>query len=65
VNATKNLRSFGTHDGSFHGDEVTACALLLLFNLIDKDKIVRTRDMAVLGRCEYICDVGGVYDPKR
>ena len=26
-------RSFGTHDGSFHADEVTACALLLFFNL--------------------------------
>ena len=29
-------RSFGTHDGSFHADEVTACALLLLFDLIDR-----------------------------
>lgn len=65
MNATKNLRSFGTHDGSFHGDEVTASALLLMFNLIDKDKIVRTRDLKVLGQCEYVCDVGGIYDPKR
>ncbi len=58
-------RSVGTHDGSFHADEVTACALLLLFNLIDRDKIVRTRDEARLARCEYVCDVGGVYDPAR
>lgn len=56
-------RSLGTHDGSFHADEVTACALLLLFNLIDKDKIIRTRDIDQLIRCEYVCDVGGVYDP--
>ncbi len=58
-------RSFGTHDGTFHADEVTACAFLLLFNLIDLDKIVRTRDLETLSRCEYVCDVGGIYDPSR
>jgi uncharacterized UPF0160 family protein len=57
-------RSFGTHDGSFHADEVTACALLLVFEQIDKDKIVRSRDLKVLSECEYVCDVGGEYDPK-
>jgi uncharacterized UPF0160 family protein len=59
----KILRSCGIHDGTFHADEVTACALLMLFNLIDEDKIVRTRDLSVLAKCEYVCDVGGVYDP--
>jgi len=57
-------RSFGAHDGSFHADEVTACSLLLLFNLIDRDKIHRTRDPAVLETCDYVCDVGGIYDPN-
>ncbi len=57
-------RSFGAHDGSFHADEVTACALLLLFNLIDKDKIHRTRDPVSLEQCEYVCDVGGIYNPS-
>ena len=56
-------RSFGTHDGTFHADEVTACALLLLFDKIDKDKIVRSRDLTLLENCEYVCDVGGIYDP--
>lgn len=60
----KNPRSFGTHDGTFHADEVTACALLLLFNLIDEDKIQRTRDRELLSACEFVCDVGGVYDPS-
>ncbi len=58
-------RSVGTHDGSFHADEVTACALLLLFDLVDRNKIVRTRDESKLAKCEYVCDVGGVYDPAR
>ncbi len=56
-------RSVGTHDGGFHADEVTACALLLLFDQIDRDKIIRTRDPVLLEQCEYVCDVGGVYDP--
>lgn len=56
-------RSFGTHDGSFHADEVTACSLLLLFDRIDRDKIFRTRDPKILEKCDYVCDVGGVYDP--
>lgn len=61
----KKARSCGTHDGTFHADEVTACALLLLFNRIDRDKIVRTRNLAILNGCEYVCDVGGIYDPAR
>jgi uncharacterized UPF0160 family protein len=56
-------RSLGTHDGTFHSDDVTACALLLFLNLIDSDKIFRTRDPALLEKCDYVCDVGGVYDP--
>ena len=58
-------RSVGTHDGPFHADEVTACALLSLFDLIDQGKIYRTRDDAVLNNCEYVCDVGGIYDPSK
>lgn len=61
----KQQRSFGTHDGSFHADEVTACALLLLFNKIDEGKILRTRNIDMLAGCEYVCDVGGIYDPAR
>jgi uncharacterized UPF0160 family protein len=57
-------RSIGTHDGSFHADEVTACALLIVFGFADKDKVVRSRDPKTLERCEFVCDVGGVYDPE-
>lgn len=58
-------RSIGTHSGAFHADEVTACALLILFKLADRDKIRRTRDAKVLQQCEFVCDVGGLYDPAR
>ncbi len=56
------LRSLGTHDGSFHADEVTAAALLIVFNRIDSHQIVRSRNLEVLKECEYVCDVGNVYD---
>jgi uncharacterized UPF0160 family protein len=55
-------KSFGTHDGTFHADELTACAFLLLFNLIDRDKVYRTREQEKLAHLEYVCDVGGIYD---
>lgn len=55
---------FGTHDGTFHADEVTALALLVLFKKLDPKKIIRTRDLEVLKECEYVCDVGGIYDPE-
>lgn len=57
-------RSFGTHDGTFHADEVCACALLVVFDLIDTKAVIRTRDLTLLEKCQYVCDVGGVYDPK-
>lgn len=64
MNKPKIPRSFATHNGTFHADEVTACALLLLYHLIDREKIVRTRDPVVINQCEYICDVGGHYNPS-
>lgn len=64
MNVEKMPRSLGTHNGTFHADEVTACALLLLCNLIDRDRIVRTRDPLLLNQCEYVCDVGGHYNPQ-
>jgi uncharacterized UPF0160 family protein len=58
-------RSLGTHSGTFHADEVTACALLLVYDLIDQDKIIRTRDTDLLSNCEFVCDVGGEYNPSK
>lgn len=65
MEAEKIPRSVGVHDGTFHADEVTACALLIFFNLVDKNQVFRSRDPLVLSKCEYVCDVGGIYDPEK
>ncbi len=55
-----------THCGSFHTDDVFACATLSLYfkknNL--KYKLIRTRDDNIIKKADYVFDVGGIYDPK-
>lgn len=59
------MGSLGVHDGTFHADEVTAAALLILFGLVDQHQIVRTRDHTKLNACEFVCDVGGIFAPDK
>lgn len=61
----KQRQTVGIHDGRFHADEVTACALLILYGCVEQDKVIRTRDPLLLSKCEYVCDVGGIYDPEQ
>ncbi|KAI5147975.1 hypothetical protein ENBRE01_0035 [Enteropsectra breve] len=53
---------FGTHDGTFHYDEILATAVLL--ELWPKTPIIRTRDAEQLAKCNIVYDVGGVFDPQ-
>ncbi|XP_067884605.1 UPF0160 protein MYG1, mitochondrial [Heterodontus francisci] len=55
----------GTHDGTFHCDEALACFLLRQLPEYQEAEIVRTRDPKLLGGCDVVVDVGGVYDPGR
>ncbi|XP_041096302.1 MYG1 exonuclease-like [Polyodon spathula] len=55
----------GTHDGTFHCDEVLACFLLRQLPGYKDAEIVRTRDPALLSECDVVVDVGGEFDPKR
>lgn len=65
MDTVRQKRTLATHDGAFHADEVTACALLILFDQIDKDKIVRSRKEEDHARAEFVCDVGGIFDPSQ
>lgn len=59
------FRSLGTHNGTFHADEVTAAALLVYYDFVDEEKIIRTRDKSILGQCSFVCDVGGEFNPQK
>ncbi|MFT6925802.1 MAG: uncharacterized UPF0160 family protein [Psychromonas sp.] len=55
-----------THDGSFHADEVTAVALLLLYKIVDSNQleIIRTRNIDLIKQADIVLDVGGIHDIK-
>lgn len=53
----------GTHDGTFHCDEVLGCSMLKL--LSPQASIIRSRDEKVLKTCDIVIDVGGKYDPEK
>ncbi|KAJ8665081.1 hypothetical protein QAD02_006743 [Eretmocerus hayati] len=65
--STNNLADapkIGTHNGTFHCDEVLACSMLKLLPQYKDAIIIRTRDQSVLDTCDVVVDVGGKYDPK-
>lgn len=53
-----------THNGQFHADEVTAVALLALFDKINlaEVNISRTRDPQLIEQADIVLDVGAIYD---
>ena len=60
----KLVKKLVTHNGSFHTDDVFACATLSI--LLEKKgetfEIIRTRDPEVINNGDYVFDVGGVYN---
>jgi len=55
----------GTHDGSFHGDEVLACSILKMLPTYANAAILRTRDALQLSKCDIVVDVGATYEPEK
>ncbi len=60
---TKKLKLV-THDGSFHADDIFACATLsILFERKGHDfEVTRTREPELIQAADYVFDVGGVHD---
>lgn len=61
----KMTKVIGTHDGTFHCDEVLACSLLKMLPDYKDADIMRTRNPEKLATCDVVVDVGGVYDPTK
>lgn len=55
-----------THNGSFHTDDIFACATLIL--MLEKkgepSEIIRTRDEEIIKNGDYVFDIGGAYDSE-
>jgi uncharacterized UPF0160 family protein len=58
-------KKIGTHNGTFHCDEVLACCMLRQLHEYKDAEIIRTRDQAALEECDIVVDVGGVYEPEK
>jgi len=65
LSAMRTMPTIGTHNGTFHCDEVFACVMLRLLPEYKNAEIVRTRDQASLDTCDIVVDVGGVFDAEK
>lgn len=52
-----------THNGSYHVDEIFACAVLSILHN-GNIKIVRTRDENLFSSADYVVDVGSIYSEE-
>ncbi len=63
----KTIKKLVTHNGSFHTDDIFACAVLSI--MLEKEgqefEIIRTRDEEIIKTGDYVFDVGGVYDAEK
>ena len=76
-NGTNKTKKLITHDGSFHTDDIFACAALILYlEKVNNDfsaqggpasgwEIIRTRDEEIIKNGDYIFDVGGFYNEEK
>ncbi|MCX6758027.1 MAG: MYG1 family protein [Candidatus Nomurabacteria bacterium] len=56
-----------THNGTFHADDLFACATLSIY-LEKKGEdldIIRTRNKEIILSGDYVFDVGGIYNPEQ
>jgi len=63
----KKRKILVTHSGSFHTDDIFACATLFLVLEKKKEigKVIRTRDIEKIKKADYVFDVGGIYDSEK
>ena len=62
--ADKPIIRIATHDGPSHSDDVLSTAILT--TLFKDHQIIRSRDPDILDLCDYLIDVGGIYNhPSR
>lgn len=65
-NPINPAKIIAVHSGTYHLDELLATAMQLFLNSFDgkNSVIVRTRNLKTLNKCDYVYDVGKIYNPK-
>lgn len=66
IHLLKKKKTIVAHNGSFHADDIFACAILSLYLDTQKQRyrIIRTRDEEIIQSADYVVDVGGVHDDE-
>ena len=66
IHLLKKKKTIVAHNGSFHADDIFACAILSLYLDMQKQRyrIIRTRDEEIIQSADYVVDVGGVHDDE-
>jgi len=57
-----NEITIATHNGNFHADDVFSIAALK--HIYPSFKLIRTRDLELIGKANIVIDVGGEYDAE-
>ncbi|ESN98584.1 hypothetical protein HELRODRAFT_192998 [Helobdella robusta] len=65
VSDVSKSKMIGTHNGTFHCDDVFACYMLKQLDQYKDACIIRTRDSVKLDECDIVVDVGGVFDSAK
>ncbi|KAJ8596905.1 GAMM1 protein [Rhizopogon salebrosus TDB-379] len=60
-----DVKTIGTHNGTFHCDEALAVFLLRRTATYKDANVKRSRDPAVLDTCDIVVDVGAIYDESK
>lgn len=60
-----DVKTIGTHNGTFHCDEALAVFLLRQTDTYKDAGLKRSRDPAVLDDCDIVVDVGAIYDESK
>lgn len=67
IHLLKKKKTIVAHNGSFHADDIFACAVLSLY--LDKKNVpyrmIRTRDEKIIDSADYVVDVGGIQDDEK
>jgi uncharacterized UPF0160 family protein len=58
-------KTIAVHDQTFHADDCLSVYFLHHTKEFENAAVVRSRDLAVLARCDAVCDTGGVYDHEK